>query len=237
MEPLRQDPGGPHREPVRPGDWIRLALPFVVLAILVAVAWRRGWFDIDEPEEVAAAAARLDGRRWLAATLVAVYAGLAALALPVAPLGYGAGILFGFARGTFLVWIASMIGAAGGYVLARGAMRGPAKRILHRFAPVLESLPKRHGFLTILRLQLLPLIAFGPVNFAAGLAAVPFGAFMAGTAIGIIPGTLAIVYVGDRVAAGLRGEEGNPFLVAAAVGVALIAFSFVVPRVLRRLRR
>ena len=60
---------------------------------------------------------------------------------------------------------------------------------------------------------------------------------MGGTAVGIVPGTVAIVYGGDRVMAGIRGDDGHPFLVAAIVSVALVMLSFVVPALARRQRR
>jgi uncharacterized membrane protein YdjX (TVP38/TMEM64 family) len=217
-------------------DWLRVAIPFVVLGALIYWAHRRGYFAIDGPEEVAALAGAMQHRPWLRTILAAIYAGLAAMALPVAPLGYGAGALFGFTEGVVLVWIASMFGAAGGYLLARGIMRGPALRLLGRFAPMIQALRERHGFMTVLRIQLLPLIAFGPFNYAAGIAGIPFWPFMAATGLGILPGTLAIVYVGDRVMAGIRGEEGYPFVVAGVVAVALIALSFL-PTILRRRRK
>lgn len=222
----------PHAHRPRWSDWLRIAVPLFALGGVIYLVARRGYFDIDA--EAAVALAR--GARntpLLAVILSAIYAGLAALALPVAPLGYGAGALYGFAAGSALVWIASMVGAALGYFLAHGIMRGPALRILGRYAPIIASLRERHGFMTVLRIQLLPLIAFGPFNYAAGIAGIPFWQFMTGTAVGIIPGTVAIVYVGDRVMAGIRGDDGHPFLVAAMVSVALVVLSFVVPRLAR----
>lgn len=227
----------PPPPPARVTDWLRVAVPFVALGVLILWARQRGYFDIDRPEEVAAIAGSVQKTPWLAAILVAVYAGLAALGLPVAPLGYGAGALYGFLRGSILVWIASMIGAAAGYILARGIMHGPAVRLLGRFSPLIHSLRERHGFMSVLRIQLLPVIAFGPFNYAAGIARIPFWPFMAATGVGIIPGTIAIVYVGDRVMAGFRGEGGHPFLIAGVVAVSLVALSFLPTLIVRRRRR
>lgn len=226
-------PVTPHR-PATALDWVRLALPIAVLAGIFLIARQRGYLDVSVADAVALAR---NARQtpWLMVTLGAVYAGLAAMAMPVAPLGYGAGALYGFSRGAALVWVASMVGAALGYVLAHGVMRGPALRVLGRFAPVIHSLRERHGFMTVLRIQLLPLIAFGPFNYAAGIAGIPFWPFMAATGLGIMPGTIAIVFVGDRVMAGIRGEEGHPFLVAAVLSVALVALSFV-PTIVKRRR-
>lgn len=231
---LEELPPIPPPRPATWSDWGRLSIPIGVLIGILLIARQRGYFEMDA-NDAASLARNAHQTPWLALTLSAIYAGLAALALPVAPLGYGAGALYGFIRGVALVWIASMVGAAGGYVLARGIMRGPALRVLGRFAPLIHALRERHGFMTVLRIQLLPLIAFGPFNYAAGIAGIPFWPFMAATGLGILPGTLAIVYVGDRVMAGIRGEGGHPFLVAGVVSVALVALSFV-PTLVKRKR-
>lgn len=228
-------PPRPHPKPLWT-DWVRLAIPVAALIGLIVWAWHRGYFAIDEAEEVAAIARSVRRTPGLAVTFTLTYGGLAAMGLPVAPLGYGAGALYGFARGVALVWVASLLGAAAGYVLARGVMRGPALRLLGRHASVIHSLRARHGFMTVLRIQLLPVVAFGPFNYAAGIAGIPFLPFMAATAVGIIPGTLAIVYVGDRVMAGLRGEEGYPFVIAGTIAVCLVALSFI-PMLVRRQRK
>jgi uncharacterized membrane protein YdjX (TVP38/TMEM64 family) len=225
----------PPPRPATWADWARLAIPFAVLAALFLYARQRGYFDYGAQDAAALARSARD-TPGLALTLSAIYAGLAALAMPVAPLGYGAGALYGLARGAVLVWVASMFGAALGYFLAHGIMRGPALRVLGRFASMIHSLRERHGFMTVLRIQLLPLIAFGPFNYAAGIAGIPFWPFMAATGVGILPGTIAIVYVGDRVMAGIRGEGGHPFLIAAIVSVALVALSFMPTVVMRRRR-
>jgi len=101
------------------GDWARVALPVVIIVGLVVAAWQLGYFDLKKPDALHEAAQRASGIPWLAPTFVAVYATLAALAAPVSPLAYGAGAVFGFVEGSILVWVASMLGSASGYTLAR----------------------------------------------------------------------------------------------------------------------
>src|SRR5204862_1326724 len=67
---------------------------------------------------------------WLVVTFIVVYAAIAALSLPVHPLAYGAGALFGFVRGAIFIWVASMAAAATGYVLARYVWARAARRLL-----------------------------------------------------------------------------------------------------------
>jgi uncharacterized membrane protein YdjX (TVP38/TMEM64 family) len=208
----------------------------VAVAIFVVIAWRHGYFDLKNPEKLDAAAQRVQDIAWLSPIFIAVYAGLAAFAAPVSPLAYGAGAVFGLVRGTLLVMTASLIGATAGYFLARSAWSNVARRLLGRFHDKLREL--RHGnvFLTTLRLQILPIMPFGIFNYGAGVAHLPFLPFIAGTALGILPGTLAAVYVGDRVMAGITGSDKRAFVVAGVVVAALFALSFA-PTAVKRLRR
>ena len=222
---------GQSHEPARVSDWIRAGLPLLALAGFIVLAWRHGYFDLKNPQKLNDAAQRVQDIPWLGPIFVGVYASLGMLAAPVSPLAYGAGAVFGVIRGTLFVWIASILGASAGYYLARSAWSGVARRLLGRFHSRLSEL--RHGnvFLTTLRLQLLPIMPFGIFNYGAGVAHLPFLPFLAGTAIGILPGTVAAVYVGERVMEGITGSDRKAFLVAGLVVAAMFALSFAPSRI------
>jgi uncharacterized membrane protein YdjX (TVP38/TMEM64 family) len=207
----------------------------VALAIFIVLAWRHGYFDLKNPQKLDAAAQRAQEIPWLAPIFVAVYASLAVLAAPVSPLAYGAGAVFGLVRGSLYVLLASLIGATGGFYVARSVWSRVARRLLGKFQDKLRELRHSHVVLTTLRLQLLPIMPFGIFNYAAGVARLPFWKFLAGTALGILPGTVAAVYVGDRIMAGIRGSDKRAFLVAGIVIAALFALTFA-PSIAKRFR-
>jgi len=223
------------RESLRGTDWLRVAIPIAVTLTLVIAAWRLGYFHLKNQQALNAAAERADDVPWLGPIFVAVYSGVAALAAPVSPLAYGAGAVFGLVRGSIYVWIGSMLGGAAGYWLARGAWSEPAHRLLGSHHPKLRELRGGNAFLTTMRFQLLPIVPFGIFNYAAGTTGLSFFQYFGGTALGVIPGTVAAVYVGDRLAAGFRGSGKSAFLVAAAVMVVLVVLSFA-PAAIKKLR-
>jgi uncharacterized membrane protein YdjX (TVP38/TMEM64 family) len=224
-----------HHEPARPSDWVRVALPLIAVVIFVVVAWKHGYFNLKDPQKLGAAAQRVQDIPWLGPIFVAVYAALAAFAAPVSPLAYGAGAVFGVVRGTLFVMIASLLGASGGYFLARSAWSGVARRLLGRFHGKLRKIGSGTVFLTALRVQLLPIVPFGIFNYAAGVGHVPFLPFIGATALGILPGTIAAVYIGDRLLAGITASDRRAFVVAGVVAAALFALSFA-PTLITTLR-
>jgi uncharacterized membrane protein YdjX (TVP38/TMEM64 family) len=218
-------------ERLRTADKIRLIAPVLVYAALVVIGWKLGYFH----EQKVTALAQSTGGPYVSAGFVLVYAVGCALALPVTPLAYGAGVVFGFWRASILVWVASMLGAIGGYYLARGIWTKPARRLLGHYNDKLHSLREGNVFLTSFRLQLMPVKPFGVFNYAAGISKLDPLPFFAGTALGIIPGTLMATFIGDRLAAGAHGESKKPYLVAGAVAVLAIALSFA-PKLLEKVR-
>jgi uncharacterized membrane protein YdjX (TVP38/TMEM64 family) len=216
------------------GDWARVALPVVILAALVVAAWRLGYFDLKKPGALHEAAQRATGIPWLAPTFVAVYATMAALAAPVSPLAYGAGAVFGFVEGSILVWVASMLGSAAGYTLARTVWSESALRLLGRHEGKLQRLRQGNTFLNVLRLQLVPMIPFGMLNYAAGTARLRFLPYWSASGLGIIPLTLAAAYVGDRLRAGVRGSGARAFVIGGAVMVGMLLLSLLPTLIAKR---
>ncbi len=219
------------------GDWTRVAFPVVVVAGLIVAAWQLGYFDLKKPDALDEAAQRASGIPWLAPTFVVVYASMAALAAPVSPLAYGAGAVFGFVEGSILVWVASMLGSAAGYTLARTVWSESALRLLGRHEKKLQKLREGNTFLTVLRLQLVPMIPFGMLNYAAGTARLRFLPYWLASGLGIIPLTLAAVYVGDRLRAGVRGSGARAFIIGGAVMVGMLLLSLLPTLIAKRHER
>ena len=217
-------------------DWLRVALPVLVIAGLIGLAWHLGYFNLKTPDQLDAATDKVEGLPWLAPIFVLIYGALATLAAPVSPLAYGAGALFGVVKGSVYVWLGSILGATAGYYLARTSLAGPARRLLGRFHDKLSQLCVGNTFITTLRLQLLPVLPFGIFNYAAGVTRLRFLGFIAGTAVGILPGTIAAVYVGDRLVAGVETGDKRAFVLAGVVVAAMFALSYV-PTLVKKLRR
>jgi uncharacterized membrane protein YdjX (TVP38/TMEM64 family) len=205
------------------GDKVRLIAPLVIYAILILIAWKLGYF---REQNVEAAAKTSTGSPFVGAAFVIIYGTLGALALPVTPLAYGAGAIFGFWRGSILVWIGSMIGAIAGYYLARTIWAKPARALLGHYNEKLHALRKGDVFLTTLRLQLMPVIPFGPLTYAAAISKFEPLGFFAGTALGIIPGTLIATFIGAQLAAGVHGKGKKPYLWGGIVAAVALALTF-----------
>ncbi|MFD0688123.1 TVP38/TMEM64 family protein [Actinomadura fibrosa] len=209
----------------RRGAVARLLALLSVLAVLgVAVALGGGafWDDISD---------WVDSLGFWGPLVFALCYALAVSALvPGSILNASAGALFGVAVGTGAVLVGATAGAALSFGLARLLGRPAVARYAGsgRLAR-LDAYLSRRGFESVLVLRMVSIFPFGVVNYGAGVAGVRFAPYMAGTFLGIVPGTL--VYTGLGKA--LR-EPGSPLVWIAPAGLVLLsAFSWWASRLIR----
>ncbi|HUX69926.1 MAG TPA: TVP38/TMEM64 family protein [Cellulomonadaceae bacterium] len=193
--------------------WFRLAVLVVLLALGGVILLVVPMPDIQELQRWAAGSGV-----WLPAVFVAGYAAATLLLLPKNVLSMAAGLVFGLGSGVVLVWFAAMLGASGAFWLGRRLGREGVTRIAGRHLDRLDNLVRRHGVLAVLVARLVPVVPFTAVNYGSGLTAVAFPAYLAATAVGILPGTVAYVAVGAY------GTRPNGWQLWVAAG-ALLALS------------
>lgn len=176
------------------GPGRRLLGPAALLVVLAAgtlLALRVGLPPVEELRTglsgFGAAAPLVLGVAYAAATLAW---------LPRNVLSATCGLLLGFAGGVPVALAGSLLGGATGFALARLLGRDAVGRFVRGRIDRADALLLRRGFVTVLTARLLPVVPFTAVTYAAGLSAVRSRDHLLGTAVGIVPGTLAYVAVG-----------------------------------------
>jgi uncharacterized membrane protein YdjX (TVP38/TMEM64 family) len=165
---------------------------------LVAVALSAWFLYLDErlPGFVewvrahGATGALLIGLAYALATVLMVPGSLATLLI---------GAVYGPWLGTALVSPASVLGATVAFLLGRTVMRPPIEARMAqstRFA-ALQRAVERQGFKIVALVRLSPIFPFVVVNYAFGLTRVSLRAYVLGSFLGMLPGTLMYVYLGS----------------------------------------
>jgi len=170
---------------------------------------------------------------WGYAAYAGVYTALEVLAVPAIPLTMTAGVVFGPVVGTVVTSISGTVAATIAFLIARYAARDKvlafAKRS-KRFAAIDKAIGK-DGFKFVTLLRLSPLLPLAASNYLYGLTAVELGPYMAGSFVGMLPGTYAYVSAGHVGKAVLTEGEGSlsPELwqVGLGLGVTVLALGFV----------
>jgi len=173
----------------------RLLLALVYVALVVALVV----LDVDLAE----------GQAWLRqAGAWGLLAFVAAFAL-LQPLGLAAHVFIVAAALVWTPWVA-LLASWSGAVLAGCVAFGFARYVGRQW--VQDRLPPRlrkwdeqlaeRGFRTVLTMRLL-LFTFGPMQLMFGVSRVGFGAFVAGSALGLLPMIAAETWVGGSIVAWL----------------------------------
>jgi len=165
-----------------------------------------------------------------AAIFVVAYAILTLTPAPKAVISIAAGLAWGLWVGTLLVLVGAVSGAALSFWIGRMLGRDAVEQYTGGRVRAVDEMLQKRGLLSVIALRLIPLIPFTVINYAAGLTAVRVRDYMIGTAVGIIPGTMAFVAVGAY------GAElnGGFFIALGALGVLTIGGGVVAARLRKK---
>ena len=163
-----------------------------------------------------------------------LYVLLEVLAIPAIPLTMTGGLLFGAIAGTAVVSICATAAATIAYLIARYVARDRVRKLVQgnkKFEAIDRAIGK-DGFRVVTLLRLSPLLPLALSNYLYGLTSVPLRPYIAGTCIGMLPGTAAYVTAGSLGRAFILGSEsgggslpGTWQKAGLGVGVAITAFS------------
>jgi uncharacterized membrane protein YdjX (TVP38/TMEM64 family) len=187
--------------------------PLLGLVALAALAFAFGWHRALSLEALVARRAELDG--FVAgnfpaalAAYVGVYVAVVAMSLPGGLiLTITGGVLFGWFAGGLAAALGATIGATLIFLLARHALHDFVRR---RLGPKLAAVSdgfREDAFSYLLFLRLVPVFPFFLVNIAPALAGVRLPAFVAATAIGILPATFAFALFGAGLDSVIAGQQ------------------------------
>lgn len=134
---------------------------------------------------------------------IALFAVLPAFFFPVAVLALAGGLLFGLVRGSVYTFIGAIINCGLMFLMARYMGRERVRDLVQRKLPAqwqkrLEGLGGREGALLLVILRLIPAVPYNLINYAFGLTEMKLSAYLLFSAVGIIPGTLAFINIGDK---------------------------------------
>ncbi len=220
----------------------KILLIAALVAIVAALLW---WLPIkdwirDLLEWTAA------HRRTAWALYVLIYIVATVLFIPATPLTFAAGAIFGLATGSILVSLGSTLGATAAFFVGRSLARDWVSRKISgwpRFRALDAALGER-GFLIVLLTRLSPAFPFFLLNYAYGVSTVRPRDYVLGSWLGMMPATVAYVYIGTLLAnlaevfggkAASVAQQGSLRWVLLGLGiVATIAVTVVVTRLASR---
>jgi uncharacterized membrane protein YdjX (TVP38/TMEM64 family) len=143
---------------------------------------------------------------------------LATVALPRLPFTLSAGLLFGPVTGIAVAISATTVSASLAFLLVRAIGRDAiAPRLTHPAVAAVDRRLARRGWLAVGSLRLIGPVPFPLVNYCAGVSSIRLVPYLIATAVGLLPGTIAVVVLGDA----LSGRTDPALVGVTALGVAI----------------
>ena len=211
------------------------ALVFALAAALAAV-WRLTPLrQLLDPDRLAALGRALRGHPYAPLGAIAAYLVGGLVFFPITLMLAATAIVFRPGPAIAISLCGVLASAAETYGLGRlvgrfraGWLRGP------RMARLQAQLHRR-GTLAVVAARLQPVGNFSLINMTAGALGIPFGSYMLGNALGVLPGVLGLTLFADRLGRTIRHPHAGNLLVLAAVTVGIfVAIGWLKRRLGRR---
>ncbi len=136
---------------------------------------------------------------WSAPAFILAYTVRPLVFFPTSIMTPLAAVLFGPWLGWALTYVGENLSATVAFFAARYFGRSFVRSHEKGFLKKYDDRLRDCGFETVLLLRLIPLFPFDFVNYAAGLSAVRYGSYLAGTLLGVIPGLTAYIFLGGSL--------------------------------------
>ncbi|WP_018600185.1 TVP38/TMEM64 family protein [Mycobacterium sp. 155] len=135
-----------------------------------------------------------------------------------------AGLLFGPVLGVGIAVAASTVSAVIALLLVRAAGWQLNRLVSHPKVESVDARLRQRGWPVIMSMRLIPAVPFSVLNYAAGASAVRVVPYTLATLVGLLPGTAAVVILGDALTGNISPSLFLVSLGTAALGVAGLIF-------------
>lgn len=155
-----------------------------------------------------------DAGVWAPLVFLLLQTTITAAPVPRTVFTVAAGVLFGSLSGVLLALSGTALAAITAYGLVRLVGRRFAERHADRAAVAwVRSRLDRSGLLAMVSVRMIPAVPFAPLNYALALAGARFPQYVLGTVLGVLPGTVTVVVLGDAAV----GGNPHPAMIATSL--------------------
>jgi uncharacterized membrane protein YdjX (TVP38/TMEM64 family) len=180
--------------------WIQIPLIILLFASLGATAWY--YFSMYDRISTANVQAFIQGfGPWAPAAFAFLYAVAAPIPFATVVLSPVGGLLFGTLRGSLLVISVATFTSLIPFTMARRLGREwVASKIKgEKLSEIYEKSKGQTGFTFVLLMRLIPILPWEVQNYVAGLTQIELPKYLIATALGIVPGSAALVFLGESI--------------------------------------
>ena len=214
--------------------WVKIALAALVIAALAA-AWRfTPLADLLEPKRITAWAEHVRGTPWVVVAIVLAHTPAALTLFPRPLITLFAVIVFGPVLGLAYSLAGIMLAASVTYFIGRRMPRDTVRRLAGERLNRMSHVLRKRGVLAVVAVGVLPIAPFAIESMVAGAIRIRYPAYIIGTFIAMLPGTIATSVFGNEIKRALADPSTINYGLLAAVLVGFGLLMFVARRWFKR---
>lgn len=157
---------------------------------------------------------------WFPLAFLAAHVVVTVFPFPRTAFTLAAGLLFGPFLGIPIAVVASTVSAVLAVLLVRAAGWQLSRLVRHPKVDALDARLRERGWVAVIAMRMIPAVPFSVLNYAAGASAVRLLPYTLATVAGLLPGTAAVVILGDALTGNVSPLLFVVSLCTAALGVA-----------------
>jgi len=212
-----------HEEAGPNGKFNLLKIAVVLLVLLaLAAAWRwtplSHWISL---EALAGVAGYFRDSPLLPFGVLGAYVVGGLMMVPVTVLIGASAIIFPSYLAAAYAFAGCLLSSIAAYLIGAGFGRQLVRKLAGRRLNRLSKRLARQGIVTVAIVRNLPVAPFTIVNLVAGASHIKLKDFLLGTALGMLPGIVAITVFADRVTAAVKDPKWSNIAIAAGLAVVL----------------
>lgn len=163
---------------------------------------------------------------WFPLAFLTAHIVITVLPFPRTAFTLAAGLLFGPIVGVTIAVVASAVSAVIALLLVRAAGWHLDRLVKHPRVDTLNTRLAERGWPTVLSMRMIPAVPFSVLNYAAGSSAVRVLPYTLATVAGLLPGTAAVVILGDALTGNVSPLLFLVSVCTASLGIAGLFYEF-----------
>lgn len=167
---------------------------------------------------------------WFPIAFLAAHIVVTVFPFPRTAFTLAAGLLFGPYLGVPLAVLASAASAVIALLLVRAAGWQLSRMVRHSRVDSVDARLRERGWPAVISMRMIPAVPFSVVNYAAGASAVRVLPYTLATLVGLLPGTAAVVILGDALTGNVSPLLLVVSLCTASLGIAGLIYEIRIHR-------
>lgn len=211
---------------------MKKSIPFILFLVLMGIFYSMDVISFSQIEQIRTFV--LGFGLYAPIIFILLFAIAPLIFFPDGILAIAGGLIFGVFWGSVYIMLGALCGGTLSFALARLYGNWVRNKLKNEKLITFQDSIKRHGFVMILLLRLVPLVPFNIISYSAGFSTIRYRDFFFATLFGMTPGVIVYANIGAQ-SLDIGTKE---FYISIALFVGLIIISlFLKQRVKKRLER